>query len=107
MKLPPDFFRFDAKDTLRLVVWIVIASFSIGGLYAQRKADLERIELQNAARDERIAKLEKAVEKTQEGQAAIMATLQTVSVDLRYINEKIDVLRADIRAAATRSRQGD
>ena len=108
MKMPTGFFSFDMKDTLRLIVWIVIAAFTLGGLYAQRKADVERFEIallsEGKARDrevnelkQRVVSVEDASRKRLEFESTITVTLEGVRTELRYMNEKIDVLRTDVR----------
>jgi septal ring factor EnvC (AmiA/AmiB activator) len=113
MNLPRDFFRFDLKDTLRLIVWIVISSFALGGLWAQRKADLADLRGADATTNERIVREERAredlgvrfaratetLDQTKANNAAIAASLEGIRTELRYVNDKIDVLRGEVRAA--------
>jgi septal ring factor EnvC (AmiA/AmiB activator) len=113
MTLPRDFFRFDLKDTLRLVIWVIISSFALGGLWAQRKADLSDLRGADATTNERIAREERAredlsirfaratetLDQTKTSNAAIAASLEGIRTELRYVNDKIDVLRGEVRAA--------
>lgn len=97
MKIPTKFFAFDLKDTFRLVVWVVMASFVLGGLYAQRAADVAKINANAEALAAKVAKIEKTAEKSRDGQSEILAETRAIRVEIRYTNEKIDVLRADLR----------
>lgn len=102
--LPAGFFTFDVKDTLRLIIWIVVASFTLGGLWAQRKSDLDTIN----GRQERTEKVArelasqvetnvKTINAASLNTAAILTGLDGIRTEIRYVNEKIDVLRQDVR----------
>lgn len=104
-RLPEGFFKFDLKDTLRLIVWIIISSFMLGGIYAQRKADISRLESGAHATKDQVAAVSKRVDALAETlaakaqtDAAIAVSLEGIRTELRYVNEKIDVLRQDVRA---------
>lgn len=115
-----EFFSFDIKDTMRLIVWLVIVAFTAGTLHNQRKADLLEItatrnaDVQNWV-DQRkadkeatttevtyikqeISALKGYVSTSQISQTAILSTLESLKTEVRYVNEKIDVLRHEIRA---------
>lgn len=102
MKLPANFFNFDIKDSLRLAVWIVMAAFALGGLYAQRKSDMELISSEYKALRARVEGAERTQRDLQSSHPAILVGIQSVQTELRYVNEKIDVLRADIRVSRSR-----
>lgn len=93
MKLSDDFFSFDFKDTLRLVVWVAISGFAIGGLYAQRQADQTRV----SALEERVHHIEGAVEQTIANQRAILIAMKGVEVELRTLNDQVKELRSDAK----------
>lgn len=111
--LPNGFFKFDMKDTFRLVVWIIMAAFALGGLWAKNKADLAELRGADAATIDRIDREEKtraalahsvtdisiALGHKQEIDATIAASLEGIRTELRYVNDKIDVLRTDVRAS--------
>lgn len=103
--LPDGFFRFDIKDTLRLIVWVVIASFSLGIAYNQRSADLARLDAADAATIGRVLEIKKRLEQLADDMAAkrhtdaqIAVALEAIRTELRFVNEKIDVLRQDMRS---------
>lgn len=112
--LPPDqmtareFFAFDLKDTFRLIVWIIVCAFTLGGLYYKREADMVTIEGKRVALEARmdrefilvsknIDRLDLLLTANQANQTVILASIETVKTELRYVNEKIDVLRNEIR----------
>ncbi len=82
-----EFFKFDIKDTLRLLVWITISVFTLGGVYAN-----------NVAMGEKVIRAQATADLAREGQSKLLATLQSVEVEMRYVNAKIDELRTDLRA---------
>jgi len=103
--LPEGFFNFDLRDTLRLVVWIVIVSFAAGLTYNQRLSDLSRLDAVDTATSDRVAELKKRLDQIHEditakrqSDAQIAVTLEAIRTELRYVNEKIDVLRQDVRS---------
>jgi len=97
MKVPNGFFNFDAKDTLRLIIWIVIAAFSLGGLYAQRQSDIARLDAEKAALAARVEKVEKVAELATVAQTAVVTAIRGLEVEVRYTNEKIDTMRTELR----------
>lgn len=117
LKLPPGFFNFDVKDTMRLIVWLIITAFAAGAVYTQRKEDLNRLAESDVAVNSKIdrevkslsqrldgqqaaqAEMVRAIQGQQQTNAAVLTGLEGVRTELRYVNEKIDVLRADVRSA--------
>lgn len=111
MPLPKDFFNFDLRDTLRVVIWIIIVAFGAGGFYVQRKADLDRLDTANiqitaliqaqkktiAATNTRMEGMTNTITRRSQTDAVIAASLEGIRTELRYVNEKIDVLRQDVR----------
>ena len=102
--LPDGFFAFDLKDTLRLGVWIIISVFALGGLWAQQKQEIQKIDEAGKMRDAaivelktRLTKVDDTLTKRMEIDAALAATLEGIRTELRYVNEKIDTLRKDSR----------
>lgn len=115
MKIPSDYFSFDLKDTMRLVVWIVIVAFTLGTAYNQRAADLARIDSvsetlrdqikhETSSRHAEVSELRTrsdraavALARQSNVDAQILVSLESIHTELRYVNEKIDVLRSDLR----------
>jgi hypothetical protein len=107
--LPPGFFNFDVKDTLRLVVWVIIAAFSIGTIYTQRNVDIARLADANVVTNARMDRelkalnlemneLRAAADRASGNNAAVLAAMEALRTEMRYVNQKIDTLRDDIRA---------
>lgn len=109
----PTWLKLDIKDTARLVVWVVIATFTLGGFWAQRKIDVERLDtaVANEARHRerdvtelklRVTAIDGAMLKQAEASATIGASLEGIRTELRYLNQKIEILREDARDARRR-----
>ena len=105
-----EFFAFDIKDTFRLVVWIVVCTFTLGGFYFKQEATItsmdnkrsileSRMDREFALVNKTIDRLEALVVVSQANQASVLVSLEAVKTEVRYVNEKIDVLRAEIRKA--------
>lgn len=108
LRLPGEFFKFDLKDTLRVGLFIVSTSFLLGGIYAQRKADVaslsentanvkSSLERELKAVREQVATVSDAVQKRSTTEASILTALDGIRTELRYTNDKIDTLRQDVR----------
>lgn len=116
MPLPKDFFAFDLRDTVRIVLWIAIAAFTVGGFYVQRKADLLRLDasdaqitsliaVQNktiAAINTQLTDMTNTISRRATTDAVIAASLEGIRTELRYVNEKIAELRQDVRRTTGR-----
>lgn len=103
-----EFFAFDIKDTFRLLVWIVVCAFTIGGFYFKQEATIismdnkrsqleTRMDREFAHVHKTIDRLEALVVVSQANQASVLTSLEAVKTEIRYVNEKIDVLRTEIR----------
>ncbi len=112
LRLPEGFFSFDMKDTLRLVIWIVMAAFALGGLWAQHKTDLTELRSADSLTNERVAREETArgslarriddltemVRQKQQDDAKLAAALDGVHTELGYVNKNIELLQGDVRS---------
>jgi DNA-binding XRE family transcriptional regulator len=126
LRLPDGFFNFDVKDTLRLIAWLCVTAFAMGKVYEQRDVDLKEIKTSASSVTERqdremkmlrekldearsqvakdaddtrrtLVSISRAVEAGKQTDAAVVAGLDGIRTELRYVNEKIDVLRQDLR----------
>jgi len=115
MRIPAGFFSFDVKDTMRLIVWIIIAAFTVGVAYNQRAADMVQLrgvdelhaakladEAKIRERDVAEVKLRLdaqavSIARNDQTSAQIASALDGIRTELRYVNEKIDVLRQEVR----------
>ncbi len=122
LKIPDKgFFSFDLKDTLRLVVWIIVttlagatvwnenaknvASLSQTQAYLQSQIDTRTKENESAIANtaRRLNQFDADLARKRETDAAIAVGLESIHTELRYMNEKIDVLRQEV--AASRPKQ--